>query len=181
MPPSSCLALETFTPALSHFFSPPPFLSCLLFYWKGLDAAQIAVARRDSLSSPPFINKIPPGSPRLSAATEEQQAQVRLSANSLSFFLSFIFFFFETSVSFLLDPPPSFTPSHPHQLQRQWGWTTDSLVCQGSSVCMCLQWENLFLNLQQRSFGEVDQPFSFFFFFFGTVREDQKPPSGAVI
>lgn len=68
----------------------PPIPQCLTFLFlyivfvvllEGLDAVQVAVASRDCLSSPPFINKwVRLG--RLSAATEEQQAGLSLHSEA---------------------------------------------------------------------------------------------------
>lgn len=57
---------------------------------EGLDAVQIAVANRDCLSSPPFINKSAQLG-RLSAATEEQQAGLSLYSEAFHVCPSLLF------------------------------------------------------------------------------------------
>lgn len=123
----------------SVFFLPPS-LSCLLFHWKGSDVAQIAVAHRNRLSSPPFINKVPPALPRLSAATEEQQARVRLSTNCLSVSLAFFF-----KLQFLLSwtLPPSLSGAGPL-----------TLCSVSEAVCACVSSGKTSFSTCSRSFSE---------------------------
>lgn len=141
------------------FFLLGPLTLCLTFLFlfivfvvllEGLDAVQIAVANRDRLSSPPFINKsLQLG--RLSAATEEQQAGLHLYFEALSVCLSSFSvhcFLFKTSLCcFPLSSPSQFPPSllslsSSLLLKPQWGRTTDSLLCVNLSgkqcVCVCV-------------------------------------------
>lgn len=101
--------------ALPKHSPPPPTIPRLTFLFlyivfvvllEGLDAVQIAVANRDCLSSPPFINKSAQLS-RLSATTEEQEAGLSLFSEAFHVCPSLIF----RCIFLSLPPPPSSLPS----------------------------------------------------------------------
>lgn len=71
---------------------------------EGLDAVQIAVANRDCLSSPPFINKSAQLGRLSAAATKEQQAGLSLHSEAFHVFPSLLFLC-------IFLPPPRLPPS----------------------------------------------------------------------
>lgn len=77
---------------------------------EGRDAVQIAVANRDCLSSPPFINKSAQLG-RLSAATEQQQAGFSLNSKAVHVCPSSLFLCIFLSLSPSRSPPSLKIPS----------------------------------------------------------------------
>lgn len=109
---------------------------CVCCFMEGLDAAQIAVANRDSLSSPPVarhsIHKQITPARDLSASTEEQQAEL---VCILKFFLSVLFSvsvhpFFKACCSTPPShfPPCSTSPTHSYSGFNRAGPLTPSSV-----------------------------------------------------
>lgn len=128
---------------------------------EGLDAVQIAVANRDCLSSPPFINKSAQLGRLSAAATKEQQAGLSLHSEAFHVCPSLLFLC-------IFLPPPRLPPSltiPPLTLPVWVGldhWLLLVWIRQGSSVSECARLQFfLFFFFEksfQRSLGVGDRP-----------------------
>lgn len=150
-PPHTVFFLAwTLSPPFSLF---SPLFILLVVLLEGLDAVQIAVARRDRLSSPPFINKWPQLAKTLSCYRRTTSrapfvfqgflAQCPLVIRTCLSFLkkknnkNFTPFHFcpTPSLHSLLPPPLSLSKSSVSGA----GPLTLSSACQGGTVWMCVR------------------------------------------